>query len=141
MLRLVGVMMVVLAGQPEDSAKDLKALQGTWSGSYVEGGKPLADKEKAVKVKLVVKADKYTVFLDDAKAAEGQIKLDASKKPRTIDAVAAGGPLKGMVQQGIYALEGDELRVLFSKPGEARPTEFKAREGTDQMLAKFRRVK
>jgi uncharacterized protein (TIGR03067 family) len=135
-------MAIGAAAQSDDSAKDLKLMQGTWTGNFIEaGGKPLPDKEKAVKVKLVLKADKYTVFLDDTKYTEGHIKLDAGKKPRTIDALPADGPNKGMVQPGIYALEGDEMRVLFSRPGTERPSAFKTKEGTEQMLASYKRVK
>jgi uncharacterized protein (TIGR03067 family) len=134
--------MVAGAAQTEDNANDLKLMQGTWSGAFIEaGGKPLPDKEKAVKLKLIVKADKYTVFLDEKKITEGELKLDASKKPRTIDALPADGPFKGMVQPGIYKIEGYEMWVLFSKPGVDRPTEFKTKEGTDQMLASYQRVK
>ena len=54
--------------QSEDSAKDLKRLEGTWAGTFIEaGGKPLTKKEKAVHIKLVVKADKYTVFIEAAR--------------------------------------------------------------------------
>jgi uncharacterized protein (TIGR03067 family) len=147
MLRALGTagilcMVTAALAQPEDSAKDLKLMQGTWSGTFIEaGGAPIPDKEKAVKVKLVVKADKYTVFLDEMKYTEGQLKLDASKKPRAIDATPADGPFKGKMQPGIYAFEGDEMRVLFSEPGAERPSEFKTKEGTKQMLARYKRVK
>ena len=70
--------------QSDDSAKDLKRLEGTWTGTFVEaGGRPLSKKEKAVHVKLVFKGDKYTIFIDESKFAQGQIKLDAAKQMLT----------------------------------------------------------
>ena len=62
------------------------------------------------------------MFIDETKFTEGQIKLDADKNPRTIDAIAAAGPLKGMVQPGIYQIEGNEMRMVFSTPGADRHT-------------------
>ena len=130
------------AAQGTDTAKDLKLMQGTWEVTFVEAeGKPLPDKEKAVKMKVVIKGEKYTVFLDEQKYTEGVVKLDAAKKPKTMDAHPADGPFKGMVQPGIYAFEGDDMRVVFTKPGADRPTEFKTKEGTEQMLAHYKRIK
>lgn len=128
--------------QAGDTAKDLQLMQGTWAGTYLEtGGAPIPDKEKNVKVKLVVKADKYTVYIDEMKFIDGQLKLDATKTPRTIDAVANAGPFKGMAQPGIYTITGDEMRLVFTKPNDPRPTEFKTQKGTAQMLATYKRVK
>jgi uncharacterized protein (TIGR03067 family) len=138
----ISCLATAVAAQDGDSAKDLKQMAGTWSGTFVEaGGKPIPAKEKTVRVKLVVKGDKYTVFIDEAKFADGQIKLDASKKPRAIDAIAAGGPLKGQVQPGIYQVSADEIRVVFSTPGSDRPTAFKTKEGTQEALVVYKRVK
>ena len=147
MTRAVGAwgfcfLVTAVAAQVPDSAKDLKQMEGTWSGTFVEAsGKPIPAKEKSVRVKLVVKGDKYTVFIDGEKLADGQIKLDASKQPRGIDAIAATGPLKGQVQPGIYQVASDEIRVVFSTPGSARPTAFKTKEGTEEMLVVYKRSK
>jgi uncharacterized protein (TIGR03067 family) len=141
---VTGILCIITAAlaQSDDSAKDLQRMEGTWTGTFIEaGGKPLPDNEKAIKIKLVVKADKYTVYISEMKYTEGHIKLDAAKQPRAIDAIPADGPFKGAAQPGIYQFEGDEMRVLFSKPGAERPAEFKTKEGTEQMLALYKRVK
>ncbi len=130
------------AAQAGDAAKDLKLMEGTWSGTFLEtGGKPFPDQEKAVKLKLVIKGDKYTVFLEDKKFVEGTLKLDPAKKPKAIAAIAADGAFKGMVQPGIYQIDANAMRVVFSKPGAERPTEFKTKEGTDEVLISYQRIK
>jgi uncharacterized protein (TIGR03067 family) len=131
------------APKEDEVKKELAKMEGTWTIVIHESnGKKQTDEEvKAVKMKLVVKGDKYTVFLDDKPLTQGTLKLDPSKKPKTIDAVADDGPFKGTAMPGIYELEGDDMKVNFGQPGAARPTEFKTKEGSNQVLIGYKRVK
>jgi hypothetical protein len=42
---------------------------------------------------------------------------------------------------GIYTVEGDALKMCFTKPGNQRPTEFSAKEGSPAMLIELKREK
>lgn len=132
-----------LSARAQDaSAKDLKLMQGSWHGEVIEagGGKP-SDKEKEPQVKVVVKGDKYTVFFNDMKYTEGTLKLDASQKPKAIDATPSDGPFKDKVQPGIYEITGDEMKIVFAKPGDERPKEFKTRMKSADVLIQYKRIK
>ena len=121
---------------------DLKKMDGAWLGAVVEiGGKPPTEAEKNVKFKLVIQAGKYTIFFGDMKITEGIFKLDESKKPKTLDATPADGEFKGKIQPAIYHLDGDELKVVFTEPGKDRPTEFKTRDKTQEVLIVYKRQK
>jgi uncharacterized protein (TIGR03067 family) len=123
-------------------AADLKKMSGTWAGALIEiGGKPPTDNEKKIKIKLVIVGEKYTVFFDEMKITDGTLKLDGSKKPKTIDAMPSEGEHKGKLQPGIYEVDGDELKIVFTDPGKDRPKEFKTREKTDEVMMSYRRVK
>jgi len=121
---------------------DLKKMTGTWAGTLIEiGGKPPTDNEKKIKIKLVIAGEKYTVFFDEMKITDGTLKVDGSKKPKTIDAMPSEGEHKGKLQPGIYEMDADELRVVFTEPGKERPKEFKTREKTDEVMLSYRRAK
>jgi uncharacterized protein (TIGR03067 family) len=128
--------------QDDAAKKDLKGMEGTWDVALVENdGKKVDDEKKQAAIKLVVKNAKYTIYFQGKKLATGQIKLDATKKPRQIDAIAEDGPTKGKAMKGVYELKGDEMRVCFAQPGGERPTEFRTREGTQQVLITYKRRK
>ena len=129
----------LLAGDP---AGDLKKMQGTWQGAILEiGGNPAKEEEKKIQVKLVVAGDKYTIFVEDTKISAGTMKLDESKKPKTIDAKASEGEFKDKVQLGIYQFEGEDFKVVFGEPGKDRPKEFKTRPKSEEVMVSYRRIK
>lgn len=139
LLVVVGIGEAVL-GQ-DDAAKNLKMMQGAWLAKILEiDGKPPSDKEKQVQVKVVIKGDKFTTFFQEKKFTEGTLRLDAAKKPRALDALASEGPAKGMTQAGIYQFDGDEILINFANPGGERPSEFKTKEGTGQVLIRYQRI-
>ena len=71
--------------------------------------------------------DKITVVMSKDRTKTGTFKLDAAKKPREITITPSDGdkPL-----QGIYELDGDNLKLALSEPGGDRPKEFASKEGT-----------
>jgi uncharacterized protein (TIGR03067 family) len=135
--------LVNLAFAQDEAAKDLKRMEGTWSATILEiAGRPTTDEEKKqVKISVVIEGNKYRTLVDDKQVDHGTIKLDPTKKPKTIDAMPEEGPHKGKTLAGSYHLEGDEMKIVFDDPGKDRPTEFKTREGTGQVLAHYKRVK
>ena len=83
----------------------------------------------------------YTVYFGDNVLTTGTIKLDAAKTPRQIDAIAADGDTKGKAMKGIYVREGETFKVCFAQPDKERPTEFKTKADSGQMLFSYKRVK
>jgi uncharacterized protein (TIGR03067 family) len=138
--------LLVAAGVPKkDEAlqKELERMAGTWAVVAHEVGGQKQNKEmvEQANVRLIVKGTKYIVFFGEQQVTQGTLKLDPTAKPKTIDAVADDGPTKGEAMPGIYELEGDSMRVVFAQPGEPRPTEFRTRAGTNQIMIQYKRVK
>lgn len=126
-----------------DAASDaMKALQGTWhlTSCEKEGKKLPADQIKNVKIVLTDGKYQFAEGKGADDDTKGTFKIDASKKPLTIEATPDDGSAKGKSIKGIYELKGDTFTVCFSKPGSAKaPTEFKSKAGA--MLQTWTRVK
>jgi uncharacterized protein (TIGR03067 family) len=123
-------------------ADDLKAMQGHWLATIAEtDGKPPSKEDASLKLIFIVQGDKYQVLHDKNVISGGRLKLDATKNPRTVDATITEGPFKGLVQKGIYEITGDKMTAVFAKPGKDRPTRFKTKEGSEQSIVQYERMK
>jgi uncharacterized protein (TIGR03067 family) len=138
-LPMVALLFVVCAVRAEDK-KALEAIQGKWTILSVErDGK--ADAKWTDGVRLM-EGDKYTLTPKDGTPVSGTFKLDPSKTPKTIDFVPGAGQFKGKTLAGIYALEGDTLKICFAtEEGKPRPTEFTSKPGSGTMLAIHKKIK
>jgi len=129
------------ADNPQDPAskKDLDGLQGSWKlVSSMRDGKALP-KDKVKKTTIVIKDDTF-VFPDSAEYAtskEGTIKLDATTKPKQMDATSTDKE----VMLGIYELDGDRYKVCFAPTGKPRPSEFASKPGSGNLLQVWKRKK
>jgi uncharacterized protein (TIGR03067 family) len=129
-------------GAKEDAAaEDLKRMQGDWVvASMVSDGMKIPD-DDAMALFRSVKGDQYTVSRYRKVAGKGTIKLDATKKPRAIDAVPAGASGEAKSLLGIYEFDGNKLKLCFARPGKARPTEFTSKEDSGHTLTVWQREK
>jgi uncharacterized protein (TIGR03067 family) len=109
----------------DDVKKELENLQGTWKTQLVEESSGnRAGVAEFGDSSLVVKDDKY-VFTMGRDKEEGTLKVDPTKKPKTMDVVITAGESKGKTQLGVYELDGDTLKVTVNDPGDAnRPKEM-----------------
>jgi uncharacterized protein (TIGR03067 family) len=137
---LMGLVVVLLLGadtpkDPRESA-DEKKFQGTWNVvSTVFDGQP-APKEKLKGRKVVIDRQQLTAFVGDTRGRTLIITLDPKQRPQQIDLKRAD---RDEVAQGIYALEGDELKLCYGEPGAKRPTEFASKAGSKVFLLLLRR--
>ncbi|HEV8059948.1 MAG TPA: TIGR03067 domain-containing protein [Gemmataceae bacterium] len=136
--------MLTAGKAPADDPKAPKpdtVLEGTWTLVNLEWeGRKISD-EDLVNGTMTIKANKYVFKMQkNENDEEGTLKIDAGKKPATIDLDILTGRSKGKKQVGIYELDGTSLRFCFSDPGEMeRPKEFKAGEGSKQTLFGFKK--
>src|SRR6516225_4811693 len=108
LIAAVSVCFLLAAEDKQDAArKELEKHQGEWS--MVSGEREAtALPDDFVKMgKRVVKGDESTVTFGERLFMKAKITLDATKKPKTIDYTVLEGPNKGLVQLGIYELDGD----------------------------------
>ena len=122
---------------------ELKKMQGTWLCEiHEEGGKKTTDEEKKeLKLVLVIEGDAYKTYFNDQLLTSGNIRVDATKSPKTIDALPKDGPYAGKVQMAIFQWEGDVMWANFAKPGDTRPQDFKTRPDTEDALIRYVRKK
>ncbi len=114
-----------------DKKGDQALAQGDWVVVSVEkGGEKLPD-EVTKSIKLTIKGDKFTLVLPD-ETKEGTIKLDPTKKPKTVDV-----SLDGQTIQGLYELTKDRLKIVAGEPGQARPEDF---QGAQHAVVVFKRA-
>ena len=124
----VPVMMLVAVAPLPPVADDAKLLQGAWTiVSYTYRGKK-APEDKLSNMSCVIKENTLSIE-EDKRVESGTIKLDPTKKPKTLDLIIKDGA-KTETALFIYELDGDNLKLCWSKPGGERPTAFSA-EGTD----------
>jgi uncharacterized protein (TIGR03067 family) len=124
----------------EASKKDLAKMQGDWAiATMIQDGAKLSDDE-VQSIFRTVKGDQYTVFLFRKSVGKGTFKIDATKKPKTIDFVAAIGEQKQTLL-GIYELEGDTYKICYAAAGKDRPKDFGCKKGSGHSLTIWEREK
>jgi uncharacterized protein (TIGR03067 family) len=121
-------------------AQTAQKLEGTWTGVSAErDGKP-ADELKGHRLTL---AGNTFVIQREAKTLyKGTFKADPSRKPGQIDFHHTDGELKGQTWQGIYALDGDTLRIADNAPDltKPRPAQLAAKASSGHVLLVFKRA-
>ena len=116
-----------LAGQDPKPGTGAAALQGTWIITSVNGQ---TAPEGSPQMTLTFAGDKYHQTVGSEVTERGTIKVDASKKPMTIDLMIAEGSDAGKTQLGVIELSGDTLRANLDTPGaRQRPSDFTVKEG------------
>jgi uncharacterized protein (TIGR03067 family) len=133
--------MLAADSKDDDVKQEQKKLTGTWSmTSFVMDGNKVPE-EEVKKFKLILDGDKYTLKQEDNILSKGTVKLDLTKKPKTLDITPSEGDGKGQAMLGIYELNGDTYKVCYAPPGKDRPTKFESESGSENNLLVFKRDK
>jgi uncharacterized protein (TIGR03067 family) len=132
MLWLVPAAALLIAAD-DQADKDKKALQGTWQVTSFESKGEAVSEDTAKLMKLVFKDDTFSMS-DGKKTEGGKFKLDASKKPKALDATL---DKTNDTVLFIYEIDGDTLKLCWNKPGsDERPKEFTGKAGVGYMVLK-----
>ena len=133
-------LMAVLGDSDADAnAKDLEKMQGDWAVVSVVRDGVKEEDDNAQSLFRTVKGNQYTVFLFDKPVGSGTFKIDATKKPKTIDSFPAN--LAGKAMLGIYQIDGNTITTCYAAAGKDRPTEFSSKKGSEQTLMVWEREK
>ena len=106
-----------------DVPKELAPLQGTWvivtaNGESAAGGPEIT---------LTITGDKYNQGVNGEIVERGTIKVDATKKPMTIDLNIAEGNDAGKLQLGVIEVNGTTMTGNLGAPGaKERPASLTA---------------
>ncbi len=132
--------LLVAADKPKQGETDAeqKKLQGTWmvvSGEASGNKMPQTETEK---LRIIITGSKIAFKTPD-KAEEMTYKLDPAKKPKEIDITHP--KVKDGTVNGIYSIEGDNLKICYSKREKERPDQFATKAGSRQILFILKREK
>jgi uncharacterized protein (TIGR03067 family) len=106
-------------------------IQGSWAIASFNGQELPAE----AGAYLVFTKDKYEQWTAGVVDERGSFKLDASKKPMTVDLIITEGESAGKTQFGVFELTGDTMRVTLAMPGDTvRPASLS--EGELQVVMK-----
>ena len=134
-LRITSVPILLAALGGSLAANDSVQIEGRWKVVSVDlAGMPVPGLEGA---ELVLAGGQKVFTLPDGRIEKGTYQLNATKQPAEIDATTEG---KDGTERGIYAVDGDSLKLCLATGGGERPREFAARKGSDQILIVLRRV-
>ena len=117
--------------------KDKASLVGTWKVIACESDGEKVPEEilRGEVVRWIVTADTITIKVESEFKEEDRYTLNPTKKPTTIDLTDKNG--KRIL--GIYAVEGDSLKVCWLEGKTGRPTEFVTKPNSGLALFVFQR--
>jgi uncharacterized protein (TIGR03067 family) len=137
---ILGTGLVTALAQPADEAQ--KKLQGSWTAAQAERDGKAAD--DVVGHRLSFAGNRFRIESKDGKLLyAGTVRVDPGAKPAAIDFAHTEGAVKGKAWKGIYALDGDTLRVCDNAPNldKGRPTAFEAKSGSGHVFITFKRAR
>lgn len=121
-------------GSGADGRSDLDLLQGDWTPvEFVANGQALPA-DGLPTIKLSVKGNRYFVEANDFQD-QGSFQLNESARPKQMDV----SPRSGAQLPAIYEISGDTFKACYAVDGAARPKEFKSTEGSNHVLAIYKR--
>jgi uncharacterized protein (TIGR03067 family) len=125
----------------DDTAKELKKLQGTWKvvALEVDGNELSEEDRKQAPTELTIKGTKYV--LKGQQDSKGTFQLGANKKFKTITTKPTDGPYKGKTIKAIYKLDGDTMTACYDITGKTRPDAFSSKDKEGYVVIKYKRKK
>lgn len=115
---------------------DKDRLQGVWSVVSAEkAGTPLPEADILKdKPEMAFNGNKVEFRSRGKKDDEIEFKIDTEKKIKEIEFAHGLGVMKGL-----YAFDGETLKICFGRPGGDRPTELATKAGSDFVLMVFKK--
>ena len=140
LMMVMTVGLLIAADVGDDAAKqDLAKFQGNWQLISAERDGKKTPEEDAKKITLTIQGDKFVLRKDAGIISEGTMKLDPTKKPKSIDETITTGSNKGKVFSAIYEIDDEQHKICFAAVGKERPTSFSS--GSGQLLQVWKREK
>jgi uncharacterized protein (TIGR03067 family) len=115
-------------------------LEGVWQAiSAIVSGQamPSADVDT---IRLTLTTTRFTTQRGAETLFDSTYTADATKSPMQIEMIGTGGDFDGKPALGIYAFEGEQLRLCYTMPGFRRPTDFASAAGSGAFLITLKRI-
>jgi uncharacterized protein (TIGR03067 family) len=118
-----------------------QGLEGTWKivSMFMGGSGKTVPPERVADLKVSISGQQWTMTKGGKVIEHATMTADPSKQPKAIDLAFTQGESAGQTVPCIYEVTGDMLRIAWSEPGKARPTDFANRAGLRQDVWELRR--
>ncbi len=138
-LGLLGALLLSGKAKAEDETKALAKLQGTWVVVSAEKDRQPLDRIKGGT--MTIKDGNFAIKTAGGAEMKGDLRVDPTKKPKTIDLAHQEGPLRDKTWQGIYELNDGELKLVYAEAdsGKDRPTDFTTEQDSGRLLVVLKR--
>jgi len=119
--------------------EQLRALEGEWhfDNQHLDG--VVMPATALAGSRLLIDGDRFRMESPEA-TYEGRLTIDIAVTPSHITIDFVEGPEAGNQSYGIYALDGNRLKLCLGLAGSSRPGEFAARKGSGHALQHLRRT-
>ena len=135
---LAAVVPFTLGAVSADS--ELGRMQGQWTMASGQIDGVAVPPQTAKTSRRVQKGPALKITVAGQLYLEAKVTLDPSKDPRRIDYDLTAGRGAGKKQLGIYAWDGEKLKVCFGEPGGERPTDFTCPAGSGRTMNVWSKV-
>jgi len=122
------------AERPPSQPAPTTELEGEWRMvSGMLDGRPV-DRQMLTAGRRVTRGDETTVLFGTQVFMRMRFTLGPERRPRAIDYLNLQGASNGRMQQGIYELDGETLRLCVAPAGADRPADFTTAPGDGRLL-------
>jgi uncharacterized protein (TIGR03067 family) len=111
----------------------LRSMEGAWTFRSLEVDGQNMPASVIGDSKILIDADRFRSEMGDA-TFEGVFTIDVEATPPRIDIDFVEGPEAGNRSEGIFELNGDELRICLGLVGSSRPDRFLTKKGSGHAL-------
>ena len=115
-------------------------LDATWTVTSVLRNNNELPAERLKDLQLVFRDDSFTFKQGNKTLTTGTFRLDTAKTPHAIDLTTNERDGSKMTTLAIYELADGVLRICGARPGEPRPGEFAAVDGSGHTLTTCERA-
>lgn len=136
-LLIVPTLLLIAAGDPPRS--DLDRLQGMWVLVVQEREGEAVPVEELKGSTATYEGNRITLRDGDRVRRRGIVTLDPSRTPKAINTWDQDGPYEDQTVPGIYELDGDTLKLCFSRPGAERPKQFSTKAPPGVLYCVYKR--
>jgi uncharacterized protein (TIGR03067 family) len=116
-----------------------ESLQGCWSFQAVEVDGVAVREAHYRDATLEFDGPRFVSRLPDGRF-EGDVSIDVSRSPATIDLWFTTGMHRGLRALGIFEFQGASLRLCVGMPGSPRPDDFATSPGSGRALELLQRL-